>query len=102
MSVGPRRGDSDIASQGSSPWGRLGGGSCIGVLVDDWRYDAAYGTKRWAYERMRAVAEIFQSYLGKEKTDVSFAEVNLVFYSLIRIFTLLRRLKLGCGSGKFK
>ena len=28
-----------------------------------WRYDAAYGTKRWAYERMRAMAEIFQSYL---------------------------------------
>ena len=28
-----------------------------------WRYDAAYHTKRWAYERMRAVAEIFQSYL---------------------------------------
>ena len=22
----------------------------------DWRYDAAYGTKRWTYERMRAVA----------------------------------------------
>ena len=33
----------------------------------DWRYDTAYGTKRWAYERMRAVAEIFQSYLGEEK-----------------------------------
>ena len=30
----------------------------------DWRYDAAYGTKRWAYERMRAVAEVFQSCLG--------------------------------------
>ena len=28
-----------------------------------WRYDAAYHTKRWAYERMRAVAEVFQSYL---------------------------------------
>jgi len=23
----------------------------------DWRYDAAYGTKRWSYERMRAVAD---------------------------------------------
>ena len=23
-----------------------------------WRYDAAYRTKRWAYERMRAVAEV--------------------------------------------
>ena len=33
----------------------------------DWRYDAAYGTKRWAYERMRAVAEVFQSCLGEEK-----------------------------------
>ena len=33
----------------------------------DWRYDAAYGTKRWAYERMRAVAEVFESCLGKEK-----------------------------------
>ena len=32
-----------------------------------WRYDAAYGTKRWAYERMRAVAEVFQSCLGEEK-----------------------------------
>ena len=28
-----------------------------------WRYDAAYHTKRWAYERMRAVAEAFQAYL---------------------------------------
>ena len=33
----------------------------------DWRYDAAYGTKRWAYERMRAVAEVLQSCLGEEK-----------------------------------
>ena len=33
----------------------------------DWRYDAAYGTKRWTYERMRTVAEVFQSYLGEEK-----------------------------------
>ena len=33
----------------------------------DWRYDAAYGTKRWGYERMRAVAEVFQSCLGEEK-----------------------------------
>ena len=32
-----------------------------------WRYDAAYRTKRWAYERMRAVAETFLSYLGEEK-----------------------------------
>ena len=32
----------------------------------DWRYDAAYGTKRWAYERMRAVAEVSQSCLGKK------------------------------------
>ena len=29
----------------------------------DWRYDAAYGTKRWTYERMRAVAEVLQSCL---------------------------------------
>ena len=33
----------------------------------DWRYDAAYGTKRWAYERMRTVAEAFLSYLGEER-----------------------------------
>ena len=33
----------------------------------DWRYDAAYGTKRWAYERMRTVAEVLQSCLGEEK-----------------------------------
>ena len=33
----------------------------------DWRYDAAYGTKRWTYERMRAVAEVLQSCLGGEK-----------------------------------
>ena len=33
----------------------------------DWRYDAAYGTKRWAYERMRAVAEVFESCLGEER-----------------------------------
>ena len=33
----------------------------------NWRYDAAYRTKRWAYERMRAVAEVFQSCLGEEK-----------------------------------
>ena len=33
----------------------------------DWRYDAAYGTKRWTYERMRAVAEVLQSCLGEEK-----------------------------------
>ena len=26
-----------------------------------------YGTKRWAYERMRAVAEVLQSCLGEEK-----------------------------------
>ena len=32
-----------------------------------WRYDAAYRTKRWAYERMRAVAEVFESCLGEEK-----------------------------------
>ena len=32
-----------------------------------WRYDAAYHTKRWAYERMRAVAEVFQTCLGEEK-----------------------------------
>ena len=31
----------------------------------DWRYDAAYGTKRWTYERMRAVAEVLQSCLGE-------------------------------------
>ena len=29
----------------------------------DWRYDAAYGTKRWTYERMRTVAVAFQSCL---------------------------------------
>ena len=34
-----------------------------------WRYDAAYHTKRWAYERMRAVAEAFLSCLGEEKND---------------------------------
>ena len=33
----------------------------------DWRYDAAYGTKRWTYERMRTVAEVLQSCLGEEK-----------------------------------
>ena len=33
----------------------------------DWRYDAAYGTKRWTYERMRAVAEVLQSCLEEEK-----------------------------------
>ena len=33
----------------------------------DWRYDAAYGTKRWTYERMRRVAEVLQSCLGEEK-----------------------------------
>ena len=32
-----------------------------------WRYDAAYHTKRWTYERMRAVAEVLQSCLGEEK-----------------------------------
>ena len=32
-----------------------------------WRYDVAYRTKRWAYERMRRVAEAFLSYLGEEK-----------------------------------
>ena len=29
----------------------------------DWRYDAAYGTKRWAYERMRTVAEALMTFL---------------------------------------
>ena len=30
-----------------------------------WRYDAAYGTKRWAYERMRAVAETLLGLMGE-------------------------------------
>ena len=33
----------------------------------DWRYDAAYGTKRWTYERMRAVAEALLGVMGEEK-----------------------------------
>ena len=33
----------------------------------DWRYDAAYGTKRWAYERMRAVAEVLLGVMGEEE-----------------------------------
>lgn len=32
-------------------------------MVDGGWYDAAYGTKRWTYERMRAVAVAFQSCL---------------------------------------
>ena len=32
-----------------------------------WRYDAAYRTKRWAYERMRAVAEALLGVMGEEK-----------------------------------
>ena len=32
-----------------------------------WRYDAAYHTKRWAYERMRAVAEALLGVMGEEK-----------------------------------
>ena len=30
-----------------------------------WRYDAAYHTKRWAYERMRAVAEALLGVMGE-------------------------------------
>ena len=33
----------------------------------DWRYDAAYGTKRWAYERMRAVTVALLGMFGEEK-----------------------------------
>ena len=33
----------------------------------DWRYDAAYGTKRWAYERMRAVATTLLGVMGEEE-----------------------------------
>ena len=32
-----------------------------------WRYDAAYHTKRWAYERMRRVAEALLGLMGEEK-----------------------------------
>ena len=31
----------------------------------DWRYDAAYGTKRWTYERMRAVATTLLGLMGE-------------------------------------
>ena len=31
----------------------------------DWRYDAAYGTKRWSYERMRAVATTLLGLMGE-------------------------------------
>jgi hypothetical protein len=31
----------------------------------DWRYDAAYGTKRWAYERMRRVATTLLGLMGE-------------------------------------
>ena len=34
-----------------------------------WRYDAAYHTKRWAYERMRAVAEALLGVMREEKND---------------------------------
>ena len=40
-----------------------------------WRYDAAYHTKRWAYERMRAVAEALLGVMGEENSFF-FAEVN--------------------------
>ncbi len=33
----------------------------------DWRYDAVYGTKCWAYERMRAVAVALLKFLEEEK-----------------------------------
>ena len=33
----------------------------------DWRYDAAYGTKRWVYERMRAVALALLGLMGEEE-----------------------------------
>jgi hypothetical protein len=55
----PRRGDAGIAEPSSPPWEGLGEAPP--------RYDAAYGTKRWTYERMRAVAEVLQSCLGEEK-----------------------------------
>ena len=32
-----------------------------------WRYDAAYRTKRWAYERMRAVAATLLGLMGEER-----------------------------------
>ena len=32
-----------------------------------WRYDAAYGTKRWAYERMRRVAATLLGVMGEEE-----------------------------------
>ena len=31
----------------------------------DWRYDAAYGTKRWTYERMRRVAATLLGLMGE-------------------------------------
>ena len=32
----------------------------------DWRYDAAYGTKRWSYERMRAVADALMTFFSQK------------------------------------
>ena len=32
----------------------------------DWRYDAAYGTKRWAYERMRTVRRCYSLAWGEK------------------------------------
>lgn len=37
----------------------------------DWRYDAAYGTKRWAYERMRAVATTLLGAMGEMEEMVN-------------------------------
>ena len=36
----------------------------------DWRYDAAYHTKRWAYERMRAVATTLLGLLGEMVNEI--------------------------------
>ena len=38
----------------------------------DWRYDAAYGTKRWTYERMRAVANPTRGIYIKDGRKVIF------------------------------
>ena len=51
--------DAGIAEPSPPPWEGLGEAPP--------RYDAAYGTKRWTYERMRAVVEVLQSCLGEEK-----------------------------------
>ena len=35
-----------------------------------WRYDAAYHTKRWAYERMRTVAEALLGLMGEMVNEI--------------------------------